>query len=165
MLTSLFVMMLAAAAPVAEFRFTPDFDLKKLGPQNTQLTIENDVCRVASRKPEAACVLRLPVKVAYQPDLALTFEYRVSAPENVKVAALAVSVFTPASKRSAATLWFKPETKWTRARYPFAKFKFEPGTEINAFTIYNRLANESPAGITSLEIRNIRIDRDAAPAK
>ena len=164
MFASLLALMLAAAAPAAEFRFTPEFDLKTLGKQNTELSISGDVCRVAGRQAEAACVLRLPVKVAYRPDLALSFEYRVEPPTDCRIAALAVSAFTSASKRSAATLWFKPETKWTQAKYPFAKMKLEPGTEITAFTIYNRLANETPKGKTAFEVRNIKIEPDAAPA-
>lgn len=164
MFACLFAMMLAAA-PVAEFRFSPDFDLKKLGSQTTELAQKEDFCRVTAKKPEKFTGIRLPLDLTFQPDLALTFEYRVDAPENCKVAAVAVSVFTPGSNRSAGTMWLKPAKEWTKGKVPFAKLKTAPGTKLNAMTIYNRLANESPAAVTSLEIRNIRIDRAAEPAK
>ena len=62
-------------------------------------------------------------------------------------------------------MWLKPAREWTKGKVPFAKLKTAPGTKLNAMTIYNRLADETPAAVTSLEIRDIRIDRDAAPAK
>ena len=163
-MVSLLLAMLIAA-PLAEFRFSPDFELKKLGSQTTDLAQKEDFCRITSRKPEKYTAIRLPLDLTFQPDLALTFEYRVDAPENCKVAAVAVSVFTPGSNRSAGTMWLKPAREWTKGKVPFAKLKTAPGTKLNAMTIYNRLADETPAAVTSLEIRDIRIDRDAAPAK